>query len=110
KSILGSPLIDEETVLGGRKVPLAKVVEIFIGHLKRKAEDFAGQEITAVVHGRPVRFVDADDQADARAQAVLEGIARRVGFRDVVFVYEPIAAAHHYEQTIAGEELALIAD
>ena len=110
KSILGSPLIDEETSLGGRKVPLTEVVEIFVRHLKHKAEAFAGQEITTVVHGRPVRFVDDDDKADARAQAVLEAIARRAGFRDVAFVYEPIAAAHHYEQTVQSEELALIAD
>jgi len=110
KSILGSPLIDEETSLGGRKVPLTKVIEIFVRHLKYKAEAFAGQEITAVVHGRPVRFVDDDDKADARAQGVLEAIARRVGFRDVAFVYEPIAAAHHYERTVQSEELALIAD
>jgi len=110
KSILGSPLIEEETLLAGRKVPLKQVVEIFVRHLKHKAEAFAGQEITTVVHGRPVRFVDDDDAADARAQAVLEGIARQVGFRDVAFVYEPIAAAHHYEQTVQSEELALIAD
>jgi hypothetical chaperone protein len=110
KSILGSPLIDEETTLGGRKVPLAEVVEIFVRHLKHKAESFAGQEIGAVVHGRPVRFVDDDDAADRRAQSVLETIARRVGFREVAFVYEPIAAAHHYEQTIQGEELVLVAD
>jgi hypothetical chaperone protein len=110
KSILGSPLIDEETVLGGRKVPLRQVVEIFVRHLKEKAEAFAGREITAVVHGRPVRFVDDDPAADARAEDVLEGIARQVGFRDVAFVYEPIAAAHHYERTVAREELVLIAD
>ncbi|MSP74884.1 MAG: Hsp70 family protein [Rhodospirillaceae bacterium] len=110
KSILGSPLIDEETSLGGRKVPLREVVEIFVRHLKQKAEAFAGREITSVVHGRPVRFVDDDDRADARAQAVLEAIARRAGFREVAFVYEPIAAAHQYEQTVQKEELALIAD
>ncbi|MDI1284227.1 MAG: Hsp70 family protein [Reyranella sp.] len=110
KSILGSPLIDEETSLGGSKVPLREVVEIFVRHLKDKAEAFAGQEITSVVHGRPVRFVDDDDKADARAQEVLKAIARRAGFRDVTFVYEPIAAAHHYEQTVQGEELVLIAD
>ena len=98
KSILGSSLIDEKTSLGSRMVPLAEVVEIFVRHLKHKAEAFAGQEITSVVHGRPVRFVDDDDKADARAQEVLEAIARRAGFRDVAFVYEPIAAAHHYEQ------------
>jgi hypothetical chaperone protein len=110
KSILGSPLIDEETSLGGRKVPLREVVEIFVRHLKQKAEAFAGHEITAVVHGRPVRFVDGDDKADARAQEVLEAIARRVGFREVAFVYEPIAAAHHYGRTVQSEELVLIAD
>lgn len=110
KSILGSPLIDEETSLGGRKVPLTKVVEIFVAHLKRQAEAFAGQEITTVVLGRPVRFVDDDDQADARAQAVLERVARQAGFREIAFAYEPIAAAHHYEQTVQREELVLIAD
>ena len=62
------------------------------------------------MHGRPVRFVDDDDAADTRAQSVLETIARRVGFREVAFVYEPIAAAHHYEQTIEREELVLVAD
>jgi hypothetical chaperone protein len=81
-----------------------------VRHLKGRAEAFAGREITAVVHGRPVRFVDDDEKADARAQSVLEAIAQRAGFRDIVFVYEPIAAAHHYEQTVSREELALIAD
>jgi hypothetical chaperone protein len=41
---------------------------------------------------------------------VLETIARQAGFRHVVFVPEPIAAAWHYEQTVQAEELVLIAD
>jgi hypothetical chaperone protein len=110
KSILGSSLIEEETALGHRKVAFTEVIEIFIRHLKHKAEAFAGHEIASVVHGRPVRFVDDDDAADARAQAQLEAIARRAGFGDVIFVYEPIAAAHHYEQTVRAEETVLIAD
>ncbi len=110
KSILGSPLIDETTALGHRKVALTEVVEIFIRHLKSRAEAFAGTEISAVVHGRPVRFVDGDDKADAKAQSVLSAIAKRAGFRDVVFEYEPIAAAYHYERTVNAEETVLIAD
>ena len=110
KTILGSPLIDEKTSLGSRMVPLTEVVGIFVRHLKHKAEAFAGQEITAVVHGRPVHFVDGDEQADVRAEAVLETIARQAGFREIVFVPEPIAAAWHYEQTVQAEELVLIAD
>lgn len=109
KSILGSSLIDEKTRVGGRNMPLTQVVEIFVRHLKWKAEAFAGREIDTVVHGRPVRF-DDDDKADARAQAVLEAIARRAGFRDIAFVYEPIAAVHHYEQTVEAEETVLVAD
>ncbi len=109
KSILGSHLIDEETTLGGRKVALTEVVEIFLRHLKDKAEAFAGHEIDSVVHGRPVHF-DDDPVADARAETVLERIARGAGFRNVAFVYEPIAAAHYYELSVEREELVLIAD
>ena len=109
KSILGSPLIDEETKLGGGKLALTQVVEMFLRHLKHKAEALAGREINAVVQGRPVRF-DDDDRADARAQAVLEAIVRQAGFRDIAFVYEPIAAVQTYEQTVRSEELVLVAD
>jgi hypothetical chaperone protein len=110
KSILGSPLIDETTALGHRKVPLTEVVEIFIRHLKQRAEVFAGKEIISVVHGRPVRFVDGDDKADARAQSVLQSIVRRAGFRHSEFVFEPIAAAYHYEESSPHEETVLVAD
>jgi hypothetical chaperone protein len=110
KTILGSPLIDEATAVGRRRIKLTEVVEIFIRHLKSRAEAFLGTELTEVVHGRPVRFVDGDDAADARAQAVLEAIARRAGFREVRFEYEPIAAAYHYEETAEREELVLVAD
>jgi hypothetical chaperone protein len=110
KTILGSPLIDEATQVGSRRIKLTEVVEFFVRHLKTRAEEFAGHEITQVVHGRPVRFVDGDDEADTRAQNVLEGIAHRVGFRDVVFEYEPIAAAYNYEETATREEIVLIAD
>ncbi|HWA90829.1 MAG TPA: Hsp70 family protein [Rhizomicrobium sp.] len=110
KSILASPLIDEKTALGYRMVALTEVVEIFVTHLKEKAEDFAGHALTAVVHGRPVRFVDDDDAADAKAQTVLGEIAHRAGFKEVSFVYEPIAAAYHYEESANAEEIVLIAD
>src|SRR2546423_14222619 len=46
KSILGSPLIDEKTALGYRRVALPEVVVLFIRHLQTKAEAFAGEELT----------------------------------------------------------------
>ena len=87
--------IEETTALGRRKIALADVVQMFVRHLKVAAEAFLGQEVSAVVHGRPVRFVDGDDAADAKAEKILRDIAHRVGFREVTFVYEPLAAALH---------------
>lgn len=37
-------------------------------------------------------------------------IARSIGFKDISFQFEPIAAAYDYEQQVTNEELALIID
>ena len=110
KTILGSPLIDESTAVGRRRMPLTEVVELFVRELKRRAEEALNIELDRVVHGRPVRFVDGDDAADAKAQATLEGIAKRAGFREIIFEFEPIAAAYHYEETAVREEVVLVGD
>jgi hypothetical chaperone protein len=110
KSILGTSLIDETTVAGKRALRFTEIIEIFIRHLKTRAEAFLGQGIEAVVHGRPVRFIDEDDAADKRAKRTLEDVARRVGFKELSFVYEPIAAAYDYERNATREEIVLIAD
>jgi len=78
--------------------------------MKRRAEAAAGKELDAVVHGRPVHFVDDDAAGDRKAEEVLGAIAREVGFSEVSFQYEPIAAALDYERQVNGEEIALIAD
>jgi hypothetical chaperone protein len=63
-----------------------------------------------VVHGRPVHFVDDNPAGDAKAEATLRDIAKTVGFEDISFQFEPIAAALDYERQIDAEEIALIAD
>jgi hypothetical chaperone protein len=68
------------------------------------------REISEVVVGRPVRFIDSDDAADLDAQNSLKAIALGQGFRTVEFQYEPIAAALDYEQSVSREELVLIVD
>jgi len=62
------------------------------------------------VHGRPVRFVEGDDAADARAETTLAALARQAGYADVSFLYEPVAAAAQYEQSVTREEIVLVAD
>jgi len=111
KSVLGSALMDQHTDIGaGRSVSFADVIAGYLLHLRRAAHAHAGAEIDRVVLGRPVFFVDDDPARDAQAQAALEAAARAIGFRDVRFQYEPIAAAFHYEEQAVREERVLVAD
>ena len=118
KSILGSSLLDQSTDIGGgRAVRYRDVVVGYLRHLKRLAEveqakalGHAAPPLTRVVLGRPVFFVDDDPDRDAQAQAALLAAAHAVGFTDVLFQYEPIAAALDYESTINEEQLVLVAD
>ncbi len=109
KSTLGSSLIDERTAIGTRSVSFKAVLTAFFRHLQQVQVAQTGP-LERVVLGRPVHFVDGDAAADDRAQAVLEEIARSLGFRDIGFQFEPIAAALHYEQSVTAEELVLIVD
>ena len=111
KSILGSSLVDQVTdVGGGRGVKYLDIIAGYLRHLKTRAEAEAGARIRRAILGRPVFFVDDDPARDAQAQAALESAARSVGFEELQFQYEPIAAAFDHERTVAREELVLVAD
>jgi hypothetical chaperone protein len=111
KSILGSSLLDQSTDIGGgRGVKYRDVVTGYLRHLKRMAEAELGHTADRVVLGRPVFFVDDDPVRDAQAQAALEAAARQVGFRELQFQFEPIAAALDFEDTVSSETLVLVAD
>ena len=114
KSILGSSLLDQGTDIGGgRAVRYRDVVIGYLRQLKRLAEaslDAAAPPLQRVVLGRPVFFVDDDPARDAQAQAALEAAARAVGFTEVLFQFEPIAAALDHERGIDREQLVLVAD
>ncbi|KAA0593523.1 putative chaperone protein [Azospirillum lipoferum] len=110
KSMLGTDLIDADTALRKGRISFRAVIGTFLDLVKKRAEDALGGELGDVVVGRPVHFVDGDPAGDAAAEETLGQIARAAGFRNVSFQFEPIAAALDYEQQVAGEELALIAD
>jgi hypothetical chaperone protein len=111
KSILGSTMATQSTdVGGGRGVRYLDVVSGYLRHLKTLAERDAGHPLTRVVLGRPVFFVDDDPERDAAAQAALTQAAQAVGFADISFQYEPIAAALDYETTVDHEQVVLVAD
>jgi hypothetical chaperone protein len=110
KSVLGSALIDEATLIQRKRVALRDIIGMFLRHLKALVEHQLQKAVDSVVLGRPVRFVDHDDKADRRAESELVGIAKAQGFRHVEAQFEPVAAALAYEQELQREELSLIVD
>jgi hypothetical chaperone protein len=111
KSILGSALLDQSTDLGaGRSVRYRDVVSGYLRRLKASAEAELGDAVDRVVLGRPVFFVDDEPARDAAAQRALEAAAREVGFAEVHFQFEPIAAALDHESRVEREGLVLVAD
>ena len=110
KSVLGSSLMNETTVIGTRSIVYADIITLYLRTLRERASLKIDGALGAVVMGRPVRFDDDDLESDREAQRTLESCARAAGFRHVEFQFEPIAAAFDYERTIAREEVVLVVD
>ena len=110
KSILNQSLIHEKTPVFKRKISFAGIVAQYMAEVKLRAEKHLGHELTQVVIGRPVQFVEDDEAANQFAEKTLGDIARSIGFKEVSFQFEPVAAALEFERSLSNEKLALIAD
>jgi hypothetical chaperone protein len=110
KRVLGTSLTKQGTLINGKVVKFDSIIALFIKNLREKANAAVEGEIDNVVMGRPVHFVDNDPEADLRAQDELENIARSIGFKNIAFQYEPIAAAFAHEAQVNNEKLAIVAD
>jgi hypothetical chaperone protein len=78
--------------------------------LRERATQSLGTAPRRVVMGRPVHFVDDDPERDAQAEASLRQAVQSVGFDEVSFQLEPIAAALDYEQRLTQESTVLVVD
>ncbi len=110
KSILGSSLMGERTAIRNRRVPFSEIIQDFFGYLRNTLAEQGQSELTQVVLGRPVHFVDDDPDMDRLAEQQLRDIAHKAGFEHVEFQFEPVAAALAYESELADEQLALVVD
>ena len=110
KSLLGSPLLMDKTEVNHRLVSFQDIVATFLATLRERATQALGIAPTQVVMGRPVHFVDDDPVRDAQAQQSLLEAAQAVGFEQVSFQLEPIAAALDYERRLDRESVVLVVD
>jgi hypothetical chaperone protein len=97
------------SVIGKRILSLESLVGIFLLELKKRAEKTLGQPIERAVIGRPARY-SMDDVADGFALHRMEKAAEFAGFKEVLFVPEPIAAALDYRRQLSEEKIILIGD
>ena len=109
KSLLDSKTETDGTYIDGRFVSFSNLIKQFIQYMKTQAEKKIDANLEDVVMGRPVHF-DDNPTEDKAAEQTLQKICYQLGFKNVSFQYEPIAAALHYEQRIQKEELTLVAD
>ena len=111
KSVLGADLMERSTEVGpGITVKYLDVVIAYLRQLKQVAEIAHRGELKRAVIGRPVFFVDGDPARDRRAEVTLAEAARAVGFDEVAFQFEPIAAALDFERSCEAETLVMVAD
>jgi hypothetical chaperone protein len=110
KSHLASRLF-RDTYVFGEKYTLEDLIAMILRELRAAAEAQFGDFATSVVVGRPVHFSGAgNEEEDAFALRRLQGALEQVGFEEIVFEFEPVAAAYEFESQLDHDELILIAD
>ncbi|MHB8123206.1 MAG: Hsp70 family protein [Desulfuromonadaceae bacterium] len=103
KTFLPNTSFDSTEIFGTRYM-IDDLVAIILRKLKARGEAHVGCPVDSVVLGRPVVF-STDAAKDAVAEKRLEKAARKAGFKNIWFQYEPVAAALAFESTLqTGQE------
>lgn len=110
KRILGTDLMNLKTEIDGVYLSYEDIISKFIQYLKETTEKQIQKELSGVVLGRPVHFQDFSPEADEKAESLLRKIAYNLGFKNICFQYEPIAAAYSHEKKLTKEMLACVID
>ncbi len=110
KSYLADRGFDSTNVFG-RNYSLVELLSFLVRALRSHAEAQLGALGPRIVVGRPVHFSSGQgDDDDAFAESRLRAAIAAAGFEEIVFEYEPVAAAYYYESRLDHDELVLIAD
>lgn len=97
------------TVIDNRVMTLENMVGLFLLELKKRSEKILGTTITKAVLGRPARY-SMDAVSDEFAIHRMRKAAEFAGFKEIIFVPEPLAAALEFRREIKEEKTILIGD
>jgi hypothetical chaperone protein len=105
KSFLGANISDAQQAV------FSTVVEKMLAFIKQEAEYVRGIQLDQVVIGRPVNFHGLQgDNGNVQALQIIDKAAKRVGFKEIEFLMEPVAAAYDYETQLNDDRVVLILD
>jgi len=87
------------------------IVTLMMMQIKQRAERSSGEQLTSTVIGRPVNFQGINtEKSNAQALSILTNSAKKAGFKDVEFLYEPIAAGLDFEKQLSDNKKVLVVD
>ncbi|QFU22448.1 molecular chaperone [Shewanella eurypsychrophilus] len=91
------------------------IVTMMMLHVKHIAESEKGLNnpgiISHAVIGRPVNFQGVGgEESNLQAESILRLAAKRAGFIDVDFLFEPLAAGMDFEASLTEDKVVLVVD
>jgi hypothetical chaperone protein len=105
KSFLGAD------ISAAQKQVFSGIVEKMLAFIKQEAEYVKQIDIDQIVIGRPVNFHGLlGRDGNAQALDIIGSAALKVGYKQVEFLMEPVAAAYDYERQLHQDKLVLILD
>lgn len=87
------------------------IVAAMMSNVKSLTETALGRSVSQTVIGRPINFQGLrGEESNQQAIKILTNAAKRVGFKDVEFQFEPVAAGFEYEASLTSETKVLVVD
>ena len=108
KTFAASPLF-QGTLVFARRHMFEDLMEIFLKRLQAYAEGNWPGEVSRLVAGRPVHFAGASPDEKLATDRYNEALTR-LGFPEIHYVYEPVAAAYYFAQSLKSDATVLVAD
>ncbi|RKE85469.1 Hsp70 family protein [Rhizobium sp. AG855] len=108
KTFAASPLF-QGTLVHARRFQFEDLMEVFLKRLEAYAGDGWPTDAKRLVAGRPVHFAGANPDPSLATTRYNEALTR-LGFPEIHYVYEPVAAAFYFAQNLKADATVLVAD
>jgi hypothetical chaperone protein len=108
KSYAASPLFQETRILG-RRYEFADLLSAFLLRLRGHAGDEQDMTGATCIVGRPVAFAGLQPDA-ALALRRYETALKRLGFAEIRYAYEPVAAAFFFARKLTADATVMVGD